>query len=79
MSGGKMVELILGLLVEVGKYVNNREVTKHIDELADLRKELIDERAKGQLSDDGKIERLIKQIEVSAQAAQQTLAAVGKS
>ena len=63
-----MIEAILKLLTEVGKYVNVQNETKRAREILKLKKERDEEVAKGQLSDDGEIERLERNIKLEEEA-----------
>lgn len=63
-----MIEAILKLLTELGKYVNTQAETKRAREILELKKELGEQLAKGQLSDDGEIERLEREIKLQEEA-----------
>lgn len=63
-----MIEAILKLLTELGKYVNTKAEQKRAQEILDLKKELQEQLAKGQLSDDGEIERLEREIKLQEEA-----------
>ena len=63
-----MIEAILKLLTELGKYVNTKAEQKRAQEILDLKKELNEQLAKGQLSDDGEIERLEREIKLQEEA-----------
>lgn len=63
-----MIEAILKLLTELGKYVNTKAEQKRAQEILNLKKDLMEEKARGQLSDDGVIERLEKEIKLNEEA-----------
>lgn len=63
-----MIEAIVKLLTELGKFVNTQNETKRAREILDLKKQLNEEKAKGQLSDDGEIERLEAEIKLNEEA-----------
>lgn len=63
-----MIEAILGLLTELGKFANTQNETKRAREILSLKVELKDEMAKGQNSDDGKIEDLQATIKLNEEA-----------
>lgn len=65
-----MIEAILRVLEELGKYVNTQNETKRAREILSLKKQLLDEKAKGQQSDDGEIERLEAEIKLNQEALQ---------
>lgn len=65
-----MIEAVLRVLEELGKYVNTQNETKRAREILSLKKQLLDEKAKGQLSDDGEIERLEAEIKLNEEALQ---------
>jgi hypothetical protein len=63
-----IVSLVLGLCTELAKAYNTAEAKNYNDSLSKLQQQLLYERAKGQLSDDGQIEYLIGQIKIQADA-----------
>ena len=63
-----MIEAILKLLTEVGKYANTQNETKRAREILSLKKQLQEEVAKGQNSDDGVIEQLQSDIKLNEEA-----------
>jgi hypothetical protein len=71
-----MIEAIATLLTEIFKLVNTENSRKYIDRVAEIRIELLNERGKGQLSDDAKIERLEKELIIILEAAKADLEAM---
>lgn len=63
-----MIELILGLAEQLLKYANIKEAKARSENIKNLRVALLNEKARGQLSDDGEIERLEKLIKIEAEA-----------
>lgn len=63
-----MIEAILRVLEELGKYVNTQNETKRARSILELKKSLMEEKARGQLSDDGEIERLEGEIKLNEEA-----------
>lgn len=63
-----MIEAILKLLTEIGKYANTQNETKRAREILSLKQQLNEEVAKGQLSDDGVIEQLQNDIKLNEEA-----------
>ena len=63
-----MIEAILKLLTEVGKYANIKEEKERAENILDLKRKREEELRKGQFSDDGEIERLEKDIELEEEA-----------
>lgn len=63
-----MIEAILKVLEQLGKYVNTQNETKRAREILELKKKLQEEMAKGQNSDDGVIEGLQGEIKLNEEA-----------
>lgn len=63
-----MIEAIIKLLTEVGKFVNIKEEKERAENILDLKRKRNEELAKGQFSDDGVIERIEKDIELEEEA-----------
>lgn len=63
-----MIEAILKVLEQLGKYVNTQNETKRAREILELKKKLQEEMAKGQGSDDGVIEGLQGEIKLNEEA-----------
>jgi hypothetical protein len=62
---------LIPLATELLKMINSKQATKYLDEMTNIRKELLEETSKGFNSDDQKIVELYKRLEISAQAAYQ--------
>jgi hypothetical protein len=68
-----MIESIAALLLEVFKFINTENSRKYIDKLAKIRTDLMEEKAKGQLSDDWRIEKLEQELLIVIDAAKQEI------
>lgn len=68
-----MIEAILRVLEQLGKYVNTESEKKRAREILKLKKEREAELAKGQFSDDGEIERLERMIVLEEEALKNEL------
>lgn len=62
------VELILNLITELARAYNSTIITSRASKIADLKKSLLRELSKGQLSDDGLVETLTKEISIECEA-----------
>ena len=68
-----MIEAILRVLEQLGKYVNTESEKKRAREILKLKKEREAELAKGQFSDDGEIERLERMTVLEEEALKNEL------
>lgn len=68
-----MIEALLRVLEQLGKYVNTQSETKRARSILDLKKRREEELAKGQFSDDGEIERIEKEISLEEEALKNEL------
>lgn len=73
------IGLIAGFATEVMKFVNNSQMRKHNEKMTSLEHAIREEKARGQESDDGKIEDMEKDFMVEANAFLRELALMGAS
>lgn len=71
------IGVIAGLATEVMKFVNNSQMRKHNEKMTKLEHEIREEKARGQESDDGKIEGMEQEFMVEANAFLRELAVMG--
>lgn len=63
-----IVELAGGIILELLKGYNSHQATKRSDNIAELRTKLAEQRARGQYSDDGEVERLVTALKIELEA-----------
>lgn len=71
------IGLIAQFGTEVLRFVNDKKLMKHKDRMLELQKDITEEKARGQLSDDGKIESMEKEFYQEANAFLQQMALLG--
>lgn len=69
-----LIDSILGLSTEVFKYINSKKATKYLDEMTEIRKDILAEESKGYYSDDRLIEELLAKFVIVSDAARQEAA-----
>lgn len=74
-----IVSSIVSLATEIFRYINTENSRKYIDRLVKLQLELSQERARGDLSDDAKIESMYKEITIISEAARQDIMRVANT
>lgn len=71
------IGLVAGLGTEILKRVNAKELNKHHERMTELEKLIQEEKARGQLSDDGKIEAWEQEFVTEGNAFLRQLALIG--
>ena len=66
-----LVDSALGLASEIFKYINSKNATKYLDKMVSLKKEILEEEAKGYYSDDRLIEQLTSELSIVLEAVKQ--------
>lgn len=74
-----LIEIIAGLALEVAKYANNAKVNERANTIKKLEQDLLEEKNRGQLSDDARIEELEQKLAIEGKALLVFLATAGAS
>ncbi len=73
------LNLVVGLATELVKLANKPEAVKAVNRIKDIKKDIDEEKARGQMADYGRIERWVKNLERETEALLMLFAAAGVS